>query len=137
MSKRHDPDGSRLPIKLDTTSNGEFAPIALSKANVEANRVARDRASSNARRTGLDRRKFLVSTCGAASTLLAFNEVNAQAGKSGGAYDIDLAAAVDPEIASAQLEGREFIFDVIFLVPKLSAFLRDIDIPIEGYRYPY
>ena len=28
-----DPDGRRLPIKLDTTSNGEFEPVPLSPAN--------------------------------------------------------------------------------------------------------
>ena len=112
MSKRHDPEGSRLPIKLDATSNGEFAPVPLSRTNAAANELARDQARKNARRIGLDRRSFLVSSCGAASTLLAFNEVNAAAGKTGGAYDIDQTAAVDIEVAAAQLEGREFIFDV-------------------------
>ncbi|MFQ5982844.1 MAG: amidohydrolase family protein [Woeseiaceae bacterium] len=112
MSDRHDPDGTRLPIKLDTTSNGEFAPIPLSIANTQANRLAREKAAINARRMGVDRRTFLVSSCGAASTLLAFNEVNAASGKQGGAFDIDASAAEDPEIAVAQLEGREFIFDV-------------------------
>ena len=112
MSKRHDPEGTRLPIKIDTTSNGEFAPVPLSKASIAANDLARDRAHSNARRIGLDRRSFLVSSCGAASTLLAFNEVNAAAGKTGGAYAVDQSAAVDSEVATAQLEGREFIFDV-------------------------
>ena len=29
MRYRHDPDGTRLPIKLDATTNGEFAPIPL------------------------------------------------------------------------------------------------------------
>ncbi len=29
MRYRNDPDGTRLPIKLDTTTNGEFAPIPL------------------------------------------------------------------------------------------------------------
>ena len=27
MRDDHDPDGLRLPIKIDTTSNGEFLPI--------------------------------------------------------------------------------------------------------------
>ena len=27
---RVDPDGQRLPIKLDSTSNGEFLPVPLS-----------------------------------------------------------------------------------------------------------
>ncbi len=26
-----DPDGQRLPVKLDSTTNGEFAPIPLSR----------------------------------------------------------------------------------------------------------
>jgi hypothetical protein len=33
MTTRIDPDGTRLPIKLDTTSNGEFVPVPLSPAN--------------------------------------------------------------------------------------------------------
>ena len=81
MKYRHDPDGSRLPIKLDSTSNGEFAPIPLSAANLAGNRLARDTAGENARRTGLSRREFLVSSCGAASTLLAFNAANAAFGR--------------------------------------------------------
>lgn len=112
MQKRNDPDGTRLPIKLDSTSNGEFAPIPLSPRNVVANRVAREHAGRLARRSGLSRRRFLVSTCGAASTLLAFNEVNAAAGKIGGVFAIDAEAALDPDAAAEALEGREFIFDV-------------------------
>ena len=55
---------------------------------------------------------FLVSTCGAASTLLAMNAAYAAAGRSGGFYELADAAAVDPEIATAALDGNEFIFDV-------------------------
>ncbi len=33
MTQRIDPEGVRLPVKLDTTSNGEFAPVPLSLAN--------------------------------------------------------------------------------------------------------
>jgi len=32
MTASHDPDGRRLPIKLDATSNGEFAPVPLTAA---------------------------------------------------------------------------------------------------------
>jgi len=112
MKNRQDPEGFRLPIKVDTTSNGEFQPIALSKANRAGNRLALENATRNARRTGLDRRKFLISSCGAASTLLAFNDVNAQAGAAGGNFDVDADAALDAEIAMASLDGNEFIFDV-------------------------
>ena len=112
MTYRNDPDGRRLPIKVDSTSNGEFAPIPLSKTNVLANHVAMERATRHAKRRGVDRRRFLISSCGAASTLLAMNEANAEAGKTGGQFAIAQAGAEDPEIAAAALEGSEFIFDV-------------------------
>ena len=35
-----DPEGRRLPIKLDSTSNGEFVPVPLWPANRAANRLA-------------------------------------------------------------------------------------------------
>jgi predicted TIM-barrel fold metal-dependent hydrolase len=54
----------------------------------------------------------MVSACGAASTLLAFNAVNAADGKAGGYFAVSEDAAVDPALAAAELEGREFIFDV-------------------------
>jgi hypothetical protein len=78
-----DPEGTRLPIKLDSTSNGEYLPVPLAPANVAANRLAHEFASRNANRLGISRRKFLISSCGAASTLLAFNQAH---GITGGFY---------------------------------------------------
>jgi hypothetical protein len=113
-SRRHliDPLGERLPIKLDTTSNGEFMPVPLSRANHHANHLARLAADENAKRLGQGRRNFLVSACGAASTLLAFNAANAAAGRGGGYFDLRAEAALEPELAAASLGGGEFIFDV-------------------------
>ena len=108
----HDPDGNRLPIKLDSTSNGEFAPVPLDPVNRAANRLAQTLAGENARRCGLGRRAFMLSACGAATTLLAFNETNAAAGRTGGYYDLPQVAALDPAAAAARLDGREFVFDV-------------------------
>jgi uncharacterized protein len=107
-----DPDGARLPIKIDATSNGEFAPIPLSPRNRLGNRLAHAAAGDNARRVGLGRREFLKSSCGAASTLLAINAANAAAGVRGGFFDLSADAALDPQLAEAALAGREFIFDV-------------------------
>jgi hypothetical protein len=108
-----DPDGTRLPIKLDTTSNGEFEPVPLSPANHAANRLAHEAAEINAKRMGVSRRNFLISACGAASTLLAFNAANAAAGKKGGFFDLPSEAALDPTLAQARIGGEgEFIFDV-------------------------
>ena len=107
-----DPEGKRLPIKLDTTSNGEFVPIPLDATAKLANRLAHEAATANARRLGIGRRAFLVSGCGAASTLLAFNAAHGAAGRSGGFFDIEQVAALDTDAAAAQLDGREFVFDV-------------------------
>jgi predicted TIM-barrel fold metal-dependent hydrolase len=113
MKTTTDPEGKRLPIKLDTTSNGEFVPVPLSAANRAANRLAHCSASENARRLGLSRRQFLISSCGAASTLLALNHVNAAAGRSGGFFELEADSALNLQLAQARTGGKgEFIFDV-------------------------
>src|ERR671935_3170072 len=105
----HDAEGTRLPIKLDTTSNGEFVPVPLSARNRLANRLAHQAADANAKRLGLSRRGFLVSACGAASTLLAFNRANAS---TAGYFELPAQAALDDALAQASVAKREFIFDV-------------------------
>jgi len=112
MVFRHDPEGVRLPIKIDSTSNGEFAPVPLDAASHAANRAAFERVGEDARRLGLARRAFLVTGCGAASTLLAFNAANAAAGRTGGYFALAHEAAYEPEAADAALNGDDFIFDV-------------------------
>ena len=114
MKARTDPEGARLPIKLDTTSNGEFVPVPLSPANRESNRRAHEAAARNARRLDISKREFLVSACGAASTLLAFNEANAAAGRTGGYFDLPQEAALDQQLARVQVGPAkdELIFDV-------------------------
>lgn len=107
-----DPDGTRLPIKVDTTTNGEIMPRPISPAAELGNRIAQDRAGENAKRVSLDRRSFMISSCGAASTLLAFNEAHALSGNPGGFFDLAPDAAVDPQFATAHLDKKEFIFDV-------------------------
>src|SRR5207245_3676727 len=88
-----DPEGKRLPIKLDSTSNGEFAPVPLWPANREANRLAHESASAFSKKLGLSRRSFLLSSCGAAATLLSFNAANAAAGRVGGVLEVSKDAA--------------------------------------------
>lgn len=112
MKYAADPEGKRLPIKIDPTSNGEFIPIPLDATNRQGNRLAQAWAGAQARRLGLGRRQFMISACGAASALLAHNAANAAAGRTGGYFELDQIAAVDPDAARAALEGREFVFDV-------------------------
>jgi predicted TIM-barrel fold metal-dependent hydrolase len=112
MRYRHDPDGTRLPIKLDTATNGEFAPIALAPMHHRARRLAFAAATANARRLNLTRRGFLVSACGAATALLAMNAAYAAGGRRGGYYALPAAAALDAQLARSALERQDFIFDV-------------------------
>jgi hypothetical protein len=107
-----DPEGERLPIKIDSTSNGEHYPIPLTADQIRANELAHRRVSELSRRLGLSRRQFLKTSAGAAATLLAFNEAHAQRGHTGGFFDIPADAGLDIELAQAAVGGNEFIFDV-------------------------
>jgi uncharacterized protein len=124
----HDPDGLRLPIKLDPTSNGEYAPIPLEPVHRAARRDAMAASTANARRLGLGRRDFLVSACGAATTLLAMNGAFAKAGRTGGLYEVPTVAALEPAAAQAAVAGEEFIFDVQgHFVNPTGAWLRTLE----------
>ena len=107
-----DRDGVRLPIKIDSTSNGEYEPIPISECNEEGNKLALEWATKSAKHKGQSRRNFLISGCGAASTLLAINHANAYHGNTGGYFDVSSESALDNDSALAQVGGGEFIFDV-------------------------
>ena len=115
MRYQHDPYGTRLPIKLDTATNGEFAPIALARVHHHAQQIALEAATRNAQRLGMDRRSFLVSAAGVATTLLAMNDAYARHGPAsgrGGYYELPDQAALELPVARTALDGDEFIFDV-------------------------
>ena len=112
MAYQHDPDGTRLPVKLDSATNGVFAPIPLAREHHFANHLALNAATAHAKRLGLSRRSFLVSACGAASTLICMNEAYAAKGSRGGYFDLDQTAALDMHAARSAVDGNEFIFDV-------------------------
>jgi len=110
MTNRADP---LLPIKMDSTSNGEFLPLALPKRLQAAQAMAADRLTAQARRLGQSRRGFLGSLCGAATTLLAFNHAHAAIGNLGGRFAVDPEAALDPAAAEATIGANgDLIFDV-------------------------
>ncbi len=109
---RVDEFSRRLPIKLDSTSNGEFAPVPLSRVALQARRDARETAAAAARHVGLPRRRYLVSLLGAAAALSAFDRSFAAAGARGGRFVLPKEAPFELAAAQAQLAGDEFIFDV-------------------------
>ena len=113
MRSAHDPDGRRLPVKLDSTSNGEYAPVRLTAAARDANRRAHAKADDAARRLGLPRRRYLVSLMGAAATLQAFESAFAAAGLNGGRYVLPREAPYELAAAQAAIGGNDdFVFDV-------------------------
>ncbi|MEP6607611.1 MAG: amidohydrolase family protein [Burkholderiaceae bacterium] len=112
MHFENDPQGLRLPIKLDTATNGEYAPIPLAPIHLRARHLAFESATAHAKRLAMDRRSFLVSACGAASSLLAMNEAYASRGPRGGFYQLQPEAALDLQLARSSVDGNEFIFDV-------------------------
>jgi hypothetical protein len=112
MTNRRDTQPERLPIKLDSTSNGEYVPVQIGAAARHANALAHEAAATAARRIGLERRAYLRSLLGAAATLSAFNEAFAAAGYRGGRYDLPREAAFEPAAAQLAVGGDEFIFDV-------------------------
>ena len=115
LGRREDVD---LPIELGPCSNGEYDPVPLSPVAREAQRRARDDCDTNARRTGVSRRRFLRSLCGAATTLLAINACSEESTRHaarrrpGGTFSVPPTSAVDPDAARAALAGNEFVFDV-------------------------
>jgi predicted TIM-barrel fold metal-dependent hydrolase len=105
-------DEPLLPIKLDSTSNGEYAPMPIGSGLARARILAAERIAVNARRTGQNRRGFLASLCGAATALLTLNEAFAWRGNRGGFFDLPREAALEPAAAAQAIAGREFIFDI-------------------------
>lgn len=112
MKFRNDPAGTRLPVKLDGATNGEYLPRPVPTHLRWAKRLALEQATNNARRLRLGRREFLVSLSGAATCLLAINDVNAALGKTGGRFVLPAEAGLDDGAADAALGKREFIFDI-------------------------
>ena len=131
----HDPDGTRLPIKLDTATNGEFAPIPLQRVHHQARYEAWHDATRHAKRLSLSRRSFLVSACGAATTLLAMNRAYAAQGPRGSHFDVPSEAALDMQIARSTLDTGEFIFDVQgHFVNPTGAWTKTLPFGVEPFR---
>ncbi|SEN04113.1 amidohydrolase family protein [Nitrosomonas marina] len=107
-----DPEGKRLPIKVDTATNAEYCPRPLTATEIEANSHAHHCVEQAAKAIKKSRRDFLKTLAGSAATLLAFNQAFARAGQTGGYFSIEKEAAFDVAAAADSIGGDEFIFDV-------------------------
>jgi predicted TIM-barrel fold metal-dependent hydrolase len=110
-----------LPIKFGPCSNGEYDPQPLSPVMRETVRRASEECERNAKRLGMSRREFLLSVCGAATTLLvldactreAVRHVSGSPGATpGGGYSIPPEATTEPDAANGAIGGEEFVFDI-------------------------
>src|SRR5688500_7939282 len=108
MRKSIPDEPPRLPIKLEPVSNGEFVPAPADPRIAAIQRRAHAGAAAAARRLGVSRRDFLQTSCGAATVLLAIDQL---AG-CGGRYQVPPEAALERDAADAALAGDELIFDV-------------------------
>lgn len=113
-----------LPIKLEPCSNTEYLPLPMSDVVKETIRRARIACDENARRLGMPRREFLMSSMGAATTLAVLAACSSEstsdgsAGSSdgttgpGGTYDVPDEATIDVDAALETLGSDQPVIDV-------------------------
>jgi uncharacterized protein len=111
VADRPDPG---LPIKLDPCSNGEYPPRPVTPLVRETVRRARRLCDERAGRLGLSRREFLLSSMGAATTLMVLAACSSDEsdGGSGGTFDVPDEAGTDPDAAGEALGGDQPVIDV-------------------------
>jgi predicted TIM-barrel fold metal-dependent hydrolase len=142
-----------LPIKWHPVSNGEFVPPPATRLVREATRQSLAALDANARRTGVDRRQFLLSACGSATMLAVLaacskEEAARDGERPGGTFEVPPEATTEPAAAEEVLGGDELIFDVQshFLeypegsppsaLPGFSQSECGLDDPVDCYRRP-
>jgi predicted TIM-barrel fold metal-dependent hydrolase len=95
------------PVPTQMVSNGEYNPLPQTDQQAKVEALIKEMADAQARRHGIDRRRFLQSSAGMATAFLAMNKVF------GPVFDVSEAEAHDMEMSeyrAKQLAGQ-FIFD--------------------------
>jgi hypothetical protein len=100
--------GFRSPVPTRIVSNGEFTPIPQTEQQRQVEARIGELADDYGARQGLDRRRFLQTSCGMATAFLAMNQVF------GRVFQVSEAEASQLEVAQARTEetAGQFIFDV-------------------------
>lgn len=114
-AKKSAPDDHRplLPLNLGVRSNGEFLHLPDDRERL-IEKLVLERAADHARRVGMDRRRFLASWAGMATTLAVINLVSG-CGDGGSGRDELTDVECDQDGARALLDPHErfpFIMDV-------------------------
>ncbi len=84
---RRDPDDPGLPLKLEPCSNGEFIPPRASDIVRNTIQQTNKIADARARRLGVSRRQFLLSSAGMTTMMAILSACSREAGQSGGQFD--------------------------------------------------
>jgi uncharacterized protein len=97
------------PIPTQIVSNGEHLPPPQSAIQRRVERRMMELADENGKRLGLDRRKFLRTSCGMAAAFLAMKQIYGT-----DVFQVEEAEAREPELlrARAQSLNGQYIFDV-------------------------
>ena len=95
------------PVPTQVVSNGEYNPLPQTEAQAKVEALIKEMADVQAKRYGMDRRRFLQTSAGMATAFLAMNKVF------GPVFDVSEAEAHDQEISDyrAKQLSNQFIFD--------------------------
>lgn len=95
------------PVPTQVVSNGEYNPMPQTEAQAKVEGLIKEMADVQAKRYGIDRRRFLQTSAGMATAFLAMNKVF------GPVFDVSEAEAHDQEISDyrAKQLANQFIFD--------------------------
>ncbi|HEY7758596.1 MAG TPA: amidohydrolase family protein [Burkholderiales bacterium] len=95
------------PVPTQMVSNGEYNPMPQTEQQAKVEALIKEMADVQAKRLGIDRRRFLQTSAGMATAFLAMNKVF------GPVFDVTEAEAADIQMSDyrrKQLENQ-FIFD--------------------------
>src|SRR4030095_16926513 len=108
-----DQNDAGLPIPTQLVSNGEYYPLPQTPQQAKVERLINEMASERARKLGWSRRRFLESSAGMATALMALNIVSGctESGSDGG-FQLNDCATRDPDAAREALSAEYFIVDV-------------------------
>ena len=84
------------PVPTQIVSNGEYMPAPQTPAQKRVEHEIAALAELHGRRLGMDRRRFLKTSCGMAAAFLAMNRVY------GAVFDVGVAEAAEPASAAAR-----------------------------------
>jgi hypothetical protein len=98
----------RSPIPTQVISNGEFNPLPQTRQQKRVEARIRELADTYGAKLGMDRRRFLRTSCGMAAAFVAMNNVF------GHLFDVSEAEAVDLAMATERADALkgQFVFDV-------------------------